>query len=93
MPRAALLDIVGLFQHVIVRGIERRVIFPDDDDRQSFLDRLSRLLVQTETEYLAWSLMTNHVHMLLRPTKVKLGDLMRRLLTGHAVTLNLRHHT
>jgi putative transposase len=92
MPRAARLDIAGVLQHVIVRGVERRDIFLDDDDRQSFLDRLSNLLVQTETECLAWSLMTNHVHMLLRPAQGKLGHFMRRLLTGHAVTFNLRHH-
>lgn len=92
MPRAARLDIAGVLQHVIVRGVERRDIFLDDDDRQSFLDRFSNLLTQTGTECLAWSLMTNHVHMLLRPTQGKLGHFMRRLLTGHAVTFNLRHH-
>ena len=92
MPRSARLDIAGVLQHVIVRGVERRDIFLDDDDRQSFLDRLSSLLDQTETECLAWSFMTNHVHMLLRPTQGKLGHFMRRLLTGHAVTFNLRHH-
>ncbi len=77
---------------MIVRGVERRDIFRDDSDRQSFLDRFSNLLTLTETECLAWSLMTNHVHMLLRPTQGKLGNFMRRLLTGHAVTFNLRHH-
>ncbi len=92
MPRAARLDIPGVLQHVIVRGVERRDIFLDDTDRQSFLDRFSNLLTQTETECLAWSLMTNHVHMLLRPSQSKLGHFMRRLLTGHAVSFNLRHH-
>jgi REP element-mobilizing transposase RayT len=90
MPRAARLDIAGVLQLVIVRGVERRDIFLDDDDRQSFLDRFPSLLLQTETECLAWSLMTNHVHMLLRPSQGKLGHFMRRLLKGHAVTFNLR---
>lgn len=92
MPRTARLDIPGVLQHVIVRGVERRDIFLDDADRQSFMDRFSNLLIQTETECLAWSLMTNHVHMLLRPSQSKLGPFMRRLLTGHAVSFNLRHH-
>ena len=91
MPRSARLDIAGVLQHVIVRGVERRDIFLDDDDRQSFWDRFSSLLIHTGTECLAWSLLTNHAHMLLRPTHGKLGHLMRRLLTGHAVTFNLRH--
>ena len=39
MPRKARIDIPGLLQHVIVRGIERRNIFKDDDDRKIFLLR------------------------------------------------------
>ena len=41
MPRTARIDIPGLLQHVIVRGIERRDIFLNDDDRRLFLERLS----------------------------------------------------
>ncbi|MFZ3208558.1 MAG: transposase, partial [Geobacteraceae bacterium] len=91
MPRHARLDIPGLLQHVIVRGIERRDIFLDDQDRQSFIDRFSTLLHKTNTECLAWALMTNHFHLLLCPRQVKLAIFMRRLLTGHAVTFNQRH--
>lgn len=91
MPRSARLDIPGVLQHVIFRGVERRDIFLNDTDRLSFLDRFSTLLTQTGTECLAWSLMTNHAHLLLRPTQSTLGHFMRRLLTGHAVSFNLRH--
>jgi len=76
----------------MVRGIERRDIFTDDHDRAAFVDRLSRLLLKTGTDCLAWSLLSNHFHLLLRPTKVKLADMMRRLLTGYAVVFNLSHH-
>ena len=91
MPRGARLDIPGLLQHVIVRGIEKRDIFQDDQDRQSFVSRFSRLLQETETDCLAWALLPNHAHLLLRPKRTKLAVLMRRLLTGYAVTFNLRH--
>jgi putative transposase len=40
MPRTARLDIPGLLQHVIVRGIEKRDIFLDDEDCALFVDRL-----------------------------------------------------
>jgi len=92
MPRAARLDIAGVLQHVIVRGVERRDIFLDDQDRQSFVDRFANLIEQMRMECLAWALMSNHVHLLLRPSDNNLGFFMRRLLTGHAVTFNLRHH-
>jgi REP element-mobilizing transposase RayT len=91
MPRAARLDIAGLLQHVIVRGTEKRNIFLDGKDRESFLVRFSNLLQETETGCLAWALMSNHDHLLLRPKRTKLAVLMRRLLTGYAINFNLRH--
>jgi len=91
MPRQPRLDIPGLLHHVIVRGIERGIIFHDDADRRWFLNRFSKLLHETDTECLAWALLPNHFHLLLRPHKMSLSHLMRRLLTGYAVTFNRRH--
>ena len=92
MPRQPRIDIPGLLQHVIFRGVARGDIFIDDDDRQDFVRRLSLLLAETETQCYAWVLLDNHVHLLLRPTRQPLAPLMRRLLTGYAVTFNLRHN-
>ena len=75
----------------MVRGIEKRKIFLDDTDRESFVKRLSDLLVATKTECLAWSLMTNHFHLLLRSGSTGLPTIMRRLLTGYAINFNQRH--
>ena len=91
MPRTARIDLPGLLQHVIVRGIERRDIFVDDRDRRLFLERLSRLLSKTDVECLAWALMSNHFHLLLRLRSTKLSVFMRRLLTGYAIVFNLLH--
>ena len=91
MPRTARLDIPGLLQHVIVRGIERRDIFHDDEDRFLFLERFTSLLIVTETRCYAWSLLSNHLHLLLKPTLVPLSHFMRRLLTGYAVVFNRKH--
>lgn len=91
MPRTARIDIPGLLQHVIVRGIERRDIFQGDNDRRLFLERLSKLLAETGSDCLAWALMSNHFHLLLRPRVTKLSVFMRRLLTGYAIVFNLQH--
>ncbi|MBE0616600.1 MAG: transposase, partial [Proteobacteria bacterium] len=91
MPRAARLDVPGVLQHVIVRGIERRDLFVDDEDRGGFVARLSGLLMATKTELLAWALIPNHFHLLLRPHEETLAAFMRRLLTGYSVTFNRRH--
>jgi len=65
MSRTALLDIPGLLQHVIVRGVEKRPIFRDDEDRAAFVERFSDLLVETGTHCYVWVLMTNHFHLLI----------------------------
>ena len=83
--RAERLDIPGLLQHVMVRGIEKRKIFLDDEDREFFLQRFSKLLGETGTDCLAGVCMSSHIHLLLRPRRQKLGFLMRRLLTGYAI--------
>jgi len=90
MPRHARIDLPGLLHHVIVRGIEKRSVFLDDQDREEFLSRFSRLLSETETDCYAWALLDTHFHLLLQPRTVKLSSFMRRLLTGYAVVFNLR---
>ena len=91
MPRRARLDIPGLLQHVIVRGIERRAIFFDDIDRSRFVEKLFALLAETDTDCFAWALIPNHFHLLLRPNRLELKQVMRRLLTGYAIAFNKRH--
>ena len=91
MPRQPRLDAPGLLQHVMARGIERREIFRDDKDRKAFLDRLAIILEETQTQCYAWALIPNHVHLLLRTGPTPLSKVMRRLMTGYAITFNKRH--
>jgi len=91
MPRQARLDAPGTLHHIILRGMEKRRIVDDDKDRQNFVKRLGDLSEETETKIYAWSLLTNHAHLLLRSGPWGLPKFMRRLLTGYAVTYNLRH--
>ncbi|MFZ7127885.1 MAG: transposase [Desulfobacterales bacterium] len=91
MPRKARIDAPGALHHIIVRGIERRKIFYDDTDRDHFLDRLGSILAETLTPCFAWALIPNHLHLLLRTGSTPIATVMRRLLTGYAVTFNRRH--
>ena len=81
----------GALHHIIVRGIERRKIFWDDEDRDAFLKRLGQVLTETQTDCFAWALIPNHAHMLLRTGLTPISVVMRRLLTGYAAQFNRRH--
>lgn len=91
MPRQARIDAPGALHHIICRGIERRPVFKNNDDRTDFVRRLSLLLPQTSTRCYAWSLLPNHFHLLLKTGKVPVSNVMHRLLTGYATGFNRRH--
>ena len=91
MPRKARIDAPGALHHIIGRGIERRSIFRDDYDRKNFIHRLGTILSETETPCYAWALIPNHFHLLLKTGMTPIATIMRRLLTGYAVSFNLRH--
>ncbi len=91
MPRKARIDATGASHHIIIRGIERRKIFFEDSDRISFLEHVRKIITDTQTQCYAWALIPNHVHILLRSGSVPIATVMRRLLTGYAVSFNKRY--
>jgi hypothetical protein len=71
MPRSARLDTPDVLHHIMIRGIERRRIFIDNEDREDFLTRLGKLLPDTKTSCYAWAFfILNHAHFLFRIGKV-----------------------
>jgi hypothetical protein len=79
---------------MMIRGIERRKIFRDDDDRQDMLDRLATLLPETGTVCYAWAFLDNHAHFLFRslnPLRARLVSDLAQLADypycGHAAVL------
>jgi putative transposase len=61
MPRKARIDGAGALHHIIIRGIERRKIFWDDEDHGSFVTRRGQVLTETHTDCFAWALIPNHL--------------------------------
>ena len=92
MPRQSRIDAPGALHHLIIRGIERKVIFKDDADRFEFIERIESIFSESSTQCFAWALMSNHVHILTRTAETPIATLMRRLLTGYAMAFNRRHH-
>jgi putative transposase len=76
---------------VIARGLDRRPIFRDDDDRRWYLERLTDLSGRSDVQLLAFCLMPNHIHLAIRTGRVPLSRVMSRLQTSYAVYFNRRH--
>lgn len=91
MPRPRRLDAPGAHHHVAARGVEKRAIFLDESDRHAFVIRLERLLLELGFACLAWALIPNHFHLLVRRDGAPLAKLMARLSGPFAQNFNRRH--
>ena len=69
MPRQARIDYPGALHHIIGRGIERRAIFKEEADKESFFKRIRDQLSKSSIQCYAWSITDNHFHILGRPGK------------------------
>jgi len=92
MPRQARLDIPGALHHIMVRGINKAVIFDDDQDKALFIERLAKNVIEGKCTVYAWVLMSNHLHILFKSGKEGISSVMRKLLTWYAQYYNRRHH-
>ena len=91
MPRKSRIDTPGALLHIIARGFDRKDIFKDNKDRDNFLERLGNILAEMQTACFAWALIPNHFHLLIKTGTIPVSTLMRRLLTGYAVSFNRRN--
>jgi hypothetical protein len=76
MPRKACVDAPGAMDHTIVRVIERWRIFSDNQDRETFIQRLWNIVTESETLCFTWTLMPNYNHILLRTSPPPLTTAM-----------------
>jgi len=69
MARISRVVVPGLPHHVVQRGVRRMDVFFSDADRWEYLKQLAELGQRCGVSYLAWCLMTNHVHLIAIPAE------------------------
>lgn len=83
MARLARIVIPAAPHHLTQRGNRRLPVFFSDDDRRLYLALVASASARSETRWLAWCLMDNHVHLILVPEtpdglRAMLGEAHRR---------------
>ena len=91
MPRPPRPRLAGAIYHVTARGVARRSIFEDDDDRLVLTRLLDRVVVERRWEVHTACFMPNHVHVVVRTPEADISEGMQRVLGEHARHFNLRH--
>lgn len=91
MPRRKVEFGIGDFVHIYNRGANRNRIFLDSDDYLEFLWRWREFVPRTTAQVLAYCLMPNHYHMLLRIGGKDFAQNMQRFGTSFVTHVNRRH--
>lgn len=93
MPRGPRLKSSTGIYHIIYRGANRQEIFHDEEDFQTFLDTLKKYKLKAELTVFGWSLMSNHIHLLLKEGSESISVTMQRISVSYASYYNWKYRT
>ena len=92
MPREARIVIPGVPHHITHRGNNKQEVFFDDEDREGYLRLLGRYCREDGLRVLAYSLMTNHIHIVGVPARAEsLSRAMQRTQQEHTFHINEKY--
>lgn len=91
MARPLRIQFENAYYHVTCRGNARQSIFSSDADRSAFLDLLGRSAEIYQAEILAYVLMSNHFHLLVKTPRGNLQEFMRHFNISYTGWYNRRH--
>jgi REP element-mobilizing transposase RayT len=77
MTRQLRIEYEGAAYHVLSRGNDQQAVFLSVNDRNTFLQTLARLSERFEVDIIAFVLMDNHYHLLLRTHRANLSKSMQ----------------
>jgi putative transposase len=91
MVRPLRIQYPGAVYHVTTRGNERKAIFQDEQDRETFLRTLHHVIDRYHWVCDAYCLMNNHYHLLVETPDGNLSKGMRQLNGVYTQLFNRRH--
>jgi len=74
-------SITGIY-HIMLRGIDKRDIFLDDEDKIKFMEKLMKAKEIGKFELYGYCLMDNHAHLLIRENE-DIGTSIKRITVGY----------
>src|SRR6056297_2284982 len=92
MPRMRrIMSETGIY-HVVLRGNNKQTIFEDEEDNEMFLLTLDQYKKKSGYNLLAYCLMGNHVHLLIKTENESLGQCFRRIGASYVYWYNMKYY-
>jgi REP element-mobilizing transposase RayT len=92
MPRTRRLKSETGIYHVVLRGINKQTIFEDEEDNEMFLLTLDQYKQKSGYKLLAYCLMGNHVHLLMKTEDETLGQCFKRIGASYVYWYNMKYY-
>ena len=93
MARKPRIEFPGAFYHVMMRGNQKQDIFRDDSDRERLLKKLLEYKQRYGFLLYAYTLMHNHIHLLIETREVPLSRIMQGFLQSYTQWYNMKYRT
>ncbi len=90
MPRRPRVDLAG-YHHIVNRGVEKREVFSEDEDYETFLEILCEACAKFNVILHSYCLMTNHYHLLIETQQENLSKVMRAINAQYAAYFNRKY--
>ena len=91
MSRGVRLEKKGMLYHIICRGQRKEPLFFSIDDMNKYCQIVDYCLTQYDVEILAYCLMRNHIHLLVKRGTLPIADFMHRISTIYALYFNRKY--
>ena len=91
MPRQARRKSESGVYHIMLRGINKQVIFEDEEDVIKFLETLKKYKEISGYKIYAYCLMSNHIHLLLKVEKEDIDLVIKRIASSYVYWYNLKY--
>lgn len=77
--------------HIMMRGIDKREIFIDDENRKIFLTYLLKAKEKSNYGIYGYCLMDNHVHILIKEGHEDIGKSIKRITVDYVQFHNMKY--
>lgn len=82
----------GAIYHITTRGNHRNDIFKEGEDYLLYLSILKESIERFKASLYCYCLMTNHVHLIIETTEIKISEIMKRINSLYTKNYNIKYN-